>query len=469
MARWLEKLDGWVFMGLLLVLAWAPVPLASNRTWAVGVLAIVLPGLLLLAAAGALARGECLLECFGAGRWPLALMAAFGAWLGLQYVGVGPITTADPFNTLQYLLATLAYCSAFALVLLLVRTERRVRWLAGTMVVVGTLEALVAIGLFASRASHIYLFMPYQQGSRAMGTFANFDHLAGFMELCISVGVGLMLAHMGHGDDKVRNRKQRVVAALKFMMSAKMLVRLMLVVMVITLVLTRSRMGNVAFFTSLLVVGALGMVTNPRLRKSAFWLVLSLVVVDVIVVGQWVGLERVVQRLQNTAVMTEHARGEESLQQRAQTPVQAFGMVKAHPLAGVGAGSFYTEFPRFKSADKEGYWDHAHNDYVQIAAETGLVGFGLLAGLVLLAIWRIARLWRLHESRLNRGMAFGAAMAVCAFLVHSWVDFNLQIPANALYFSVILALVWALVPREAGKNRRSSGRSSSVASEASIA
>ncbi|MEN3112403.1 O-antigen ligase family protein [Uliginosibacterium paludis] len=451
--------DGWAFWCLMGLLAWAPLPLASNRTWALGLLSAAMLALLAAVCVASARRGEALLDRLGVGRWPLALLFAYAGWIGLQYAGVLPgIATADRFNSLQYLLGTLMLSAAFALVLLLARSERRLRWLLGTILVVGLVQALIAILLFASQAEHIYLFMHYQQGTRAMGTFANFDHLAGFMELCIAAGVGLMLAHMGSGEQRRSNRRQKLVAALKFMMSGKMLVRLMLVIMVITLVLTRSRMGNAAFFSSLMIVGGLAMLSNPRLRKGAFWLVLSLIVVDVIIVGQWVGIDHVVERLQNTSVRTEHARGEESLEQRAQTPYLALGMVRERPVAGFGAGSFYTVFPRFKSADKEAYWDYAHNDYVQIAAETGLVGLGLLAGVVLMTIGRIMLLWRAHESRFHRGLAFGSAMAICALLIHSWVDFNLQMPANALVFCVLLAVMWALVPRPP----RGSGRSSAA-------
>ncbi|PLK50052.1 O-antigen ligase [Uliginosibacterium sp. TH139] len=457
MAAWLERVEGWAFVALLGVLAWAPVPLASARTWALGFLVLALLGVLALVVLVLALRGDSVWARLGAGKWPLGCIVLFGLWVAgqrLPLMGNAPIS-AELFNSLQYLILTMGYAAAFALVLLLVNSERRVMWLAGTILGAGVLQALVAIALFASRAEHIYLFMPYQQGSRAMGTFANFDHLAGYMQLCIAAGVGVMLARMG-GSGTAPNRRQRLVAVLKFMLSGKMLVRLMLVIMVIALVLTRSRMGNVAFFSSLLLVGGLGMLNNPRLRKSAFWLVLSLIVVDVVIVGQWVGLDRVVQRLQNTAVETEHARGEETLAQRAETPIQALGMVMERPVAGFGAGSFYTVFPRFKSADKEGFWQYAHNDYVQIAAETGFVGLGLLAAAVLLTIGRIARLWNERESRLNRGMAFGVAMAICCLLIHSWVDFNLQVPANALTFSALLALVWVLVPRQAGRNQRSS-------------
>ncbi|WP_026259256.1 O-antigen ligase family protein [Uliginosibacterium gangwonense] len=395
-------------------------------------------------------RAESIFTCLGVGTWPLACLCLFALWLALQWSGVIPgLETADAFNTLQYLLATLTYVAAFSLVLLLVKSSAHVRWLMAVILASGVSQALIAIGLFASRATYIFLFMPFTQGTRATGTFANFDHLAGYMELCIPAGVGLMLAHMGSGENKTLNRREHMVNVLKFMMSGKMLVRLMLVIMVIALVLTRSRMGSVAFFTSMLVIGGIAMLRNPRLRIAAFWLILSLIVIDVVVIGQWVGIDHVVERLQNTALDNEHARGEETVEQRSQTPRQAFGMVIERPLSGFGAGSFYTVFPRFKSADKNSFWDHAHNDYVQLAAETGLVGLGLLATMVLMTIARILILWKEHEPRINRGVAFGVAMAICALLIHSWVDFNLQIPANALVFCVLLAVVWVLVPHTA--------------------
>lgn len=435
-----------LFFLFLALIAWAPLPLASNRGWALGLLAGLMLSLLLVTVIRVSLLGDDLIARLGAGRWPLCLLMLHGGWLAAQYFGFAGLSSADPFNTLEYLLATLTYAAAFALVLLLVRGPQRMRWMLGGIVLIGLCEALLAIGLFASRSNHIFLFQAFTQGMRATGSFANFDHLAAFMAMCLSAGIGLMLTSMSGASRGKLSRRERVLGLLRFMMSGKMLVRLMLIVMVVALVLTRSRMGNVAFFTSLLLVGGGGMLVNPRLRRAALWLVVSLVVVDVVVVGQWVGLDRVVERLQNTAILADEARGEETLQQRAETPTQALGMVRERPLAGFGAGSFYTVFPRFKSADKIGYWDHAHSDYVQLAAETGLVGLGLLAGVVVLTLLRIGSFWKESESRFNRGVAFGVAMAISCMLIHAWVDFVLQIPANALLFCVLLALVWALVP-----------------------
>jgi len=112
-------------------------------------------------------------------------------------------------------------------------------------------------------------------------------------------------------------------------------------------------------------------------------------------------------------------------------------------------GSYYTNFPHYQGSDLTSYYDHAHNDYLEFAAETGVVGF-LLSGMAVLLTLAVvlAALYR-RRSSINRGMAFGVTMAMTALLIHSTVDFNLQIPANAATFMLILALGWvaAYLPR----------------------
>ncbi|GAB4057307.1 O-antigen ligase [Uliginosibacterium sediminicola] len=356
------------------------------------------------------------------------------------------IVTLDPFNTREYLLATLCYLGAFVLVQLILRNESDVLWVLVTLVFSGVLQSLIAILLFASKAEYKYFFMQFTQGERVSGTFANWDHLAGYLEMCLSLGIGLMLSHSSGSAVGRSSLRDRVVAALKFSLSVKMLVRLMLIVMVIALVLTHSRMGNAAFFISLLLVGTCGMFANKKIRKSAFWLVLSLIVVDVLIVGQWIGVERVVQRIQGTALSAENARGEETLEQRMLPARQSLPALMERPWLGFGGATFYTVFPRFKQQNLPPYYDHAHNDYIEIAMDTGFSGLSMLAMLVLLTLWRLRIFWSATQPRLNRGVAFGVSMAILCELIHSFVDFNFQIPANALTFTVVIALVWVLNP-----------------------
>ena len=66
----------------------------------------------------------------------------------------------------------------------------------------------------------------------------------------------------------------------------------------------------------------------------------------------------------------------------------------------------------------------------------------MLAGIVLMSLWQAARAQFKRQDTLMRCMSFGVLVAIVALLVHSAVDFNLQIPANAATFVVILAMSW---------------------------
>jgi putative inorganic carbon (HCO3(-)) transporter len=93
---------------------------------------------------------------------------------------------------------------------------------------------------------------------------------------------------------------------------------------------------------------------------------------------------------------------------------------------------------------------------MQLATETGVPGFLMLGAIVLLSFFAaVLALSRRHDP-LARGIAFGVVMGVTALAIHSTVDFNLQIPANAFIFTVLLALGWLslfLERRTNGKKR----------------
>ena len=391
--------------------------------------------------------------------WPLALMAVFAGLLVGQLVSPGPLEgllhTADTFQTRIYLLTSLALLAAFALVVACVNTPRRATWLLGTLVGAGVLQALMAVALASSGATYQFLFAEFEQRGRATGTFVNPDHLAGYLELCLSAGLGLMLAQFGGGRAaQAGGWQQRLALALTFMLSGKMVLRMMLVVMVVALVMTHSRMGNGAFFLALLLIGGLVAVVSQRLRKPALWLVASMALIDIIIIGQWVGLDRVVERLKDTAESSlvaatpgmsdviAPAQREESVQDRLRIPRLSLPLIAQQPWFGHGGGTYYLSLPAIKPTGFPLLWDHAHNDFVELATDTGLVGLGLLMGLAASTAWRAARMLRDVEPRLKRGVGVAALMAICSIGLHGMVDFNLQIPANALTLVLLMALVW---------------------------
>lgn len=452
--------DRVAFFTLLGAAIWAPLPLGSNRPWAVGLLAIVLwLALITLLLGGGLARQQGAMRRVKRAGGPLTGMALFAGLLVGQLVSPGPMAgllhTADTFQTRIYLLTSLALLAAFALVVACVSTPRRATWLLGTLVGAGVLQALMAVTLASTGANYQFLFAEFEQGGRATGTFVNPDHLAGYLELCLSAGLGLMLAQFGGARvAQAGGWQRRLAQALTFLLSGKMVLRMMLVVMVVALVMTHSRMGNGAFFFALLLIGGLVAVVSQRLRKPALWLVASMALIDIIIIGQWVGLDRVVERLKNTAESSLVAASpggsdviapvqrEESVQDRLRIPRLSLPLIAQQPWFGHGGGTYYLSLPAIKPSGFPLLWDHAHNDFVELATDTGLVGLALLMGLAACTAWRAARMLRDIEPRLKRGVGVAALMAICSIGLHGMVDFNLQIPANALTLILLMALVW---------------------------
>jgi len=121
-----------------------------------------------------------------------------------------------------------------------------------------------------------------------------------------------------------------------------------------------------------------------------------------------------------------------------------------HPWLGTGLGSFGTVYPRYRSFASDLDWDHAHNDYAEALSETGIAGGLAIAaslGLFLFLAFRHLR------ERLDHGagwIALGAALGCCGLLVHSLVDFNLHIPANAAWFSLCAGIAVSHSPARRG-------------------
>jgi len=162
---------------------------------------------------------------------------------------------------------------------------------------------------------------------------------------------------------------------------------------------------------------------------------ISVLLIDILIIGNFFGIDRIAEEIRQTSVTTEVFRidvGRDTLE-----------IVRDYPLTGTGAGSFASTYPMYDSGRVGfSYYKYAHNDYLQFAAEFGLPGLAVLAAIVLLSLWQAARAQFERHDRMMRGLGCGVLMAIVALLIHTAVDFNLQIPANAATFVVILAMGW---------------------------
>ncbi len=441
-----------LFVAFLGIICWAPIPFGSNEAWAWSILEVLVLAVTAVWLIGYALGYVRLTRVFRKALPILLLLLLWLVLIGFQLMplpraiiqSISPASvvvhdlvgstsplvpvTVDPYATQSFSLKSLTYCLVFALALLLIDRRGRLRLVAQVIVLSGLFQALYAALLFLSGTPAP--FFESAPGS-ATGTFINRNHLAGYLEITLAVGIGLLMAQLG--GPEVRGWRQRLREWLRTLIGPKMRLRIYLAIMVIALVLTHSRMGNSAFFSSLLIAGVISLAVSRHATRSTIVLLSSLIIIDLFIVGTWFGVEKVAQRIEETQ-LDQDVRGSAN--------PHIIEYWRDYPWLGSGGGTFYEVFPKYRRGDVHAYLDHAHNDYLEFAAETGAVGFLLLGGFVLASA--CAALWAQCRRRdpLMRGVAFGSLMAIIAFMIHSAVDFNLQIPATAMTFMLVLAFAW---------------------------
>lgn len=457
--------DGWIFATLLGLLVWLPLPWGSKPAAAAAAFGLV-TSLLVLARLVLAARGSS-----GVTPLPAAARLALGlwlAWLGWCAAFVLPLPEAwvaaltPPAHALQraagdvpagaarfglgiapgasaeqWLLGA-NYLALFWLVLVTVaRDRRRQRLVLGALVLSGVAQALYGSIMTLSGIEYGFLAPKGVGHGWATGTFVNRNHLAGYLELALSAGIALVLADLRAGT--ARTWRQHLAALVETLLSPRMRVRIMLALMVVALVLTRSRMGNVAFFVALAVCGNVYiLLRHPKYFVRSLVFFASLVLVDLLIVSEQYGLDKVVQRLEATDLRTE---------QRALVFRDLVPVIREYGLVGAGPGAFADAFAPHRSEDIPFHYDHAHNDYAEFLIETGMVGCALLAALVATTLWHALRVLRRRRDPAAAAIAFAGAMGLVALGIHGLVDFNLRIPAVAATLVTLMALTLSVSSR----------------------
>lgn len=450
-----ERLVYWGLVGLLF---WAPLPFGSNRPWATAMIVIWVAVLGLVWSVG-WAFGKCSVHSsFYRGRVALVLLAAWAAlisaqtidlplhslgWLspgaasvfGERYAGAmasSATLSIHPAATGRYQLLTLALVGYFALMLLVIQRTHRLKHFALMLTLSGSLYAVLALYLHFTGANYL-LFHEGVAHEVTKGPFMNRNHFAAYIELCLAVGVGLIVAELE--PSPLSTWKQRARWMLQVLLSSKMRVRLLLVVMVIALILTRSRMGNAAFLSALLVGGLAALACMRAGWKVILVFIGSMIMLDVLVIGSWIGVEQVMKRVQQTAIAsdTKHAQGlvEQSLEERTEQGFSALPSLKAFGILGVGGGGFEALYPQYKRPGYTMSLDHAHVDYVEFLVESGWVGMSLLTAFAIICLARAGLVMARSGYGIRRGLALGALIGLFSTMIHASVEFALQIPAVA--------------------------------------
>ena len=327
-------------------------------------------------------------------------------------------------------------------------TRERFRMLANFLIVFGLAFAVFALlQHFTWNGSFFWLRATRAGGGEMVtGSFVNHNHFAGLMELLIPLPVALVLANV------VRNR--RVLYALAAAM------------MTLAAVMSLSRGGMISLAVGGAFVFAVAVYKTSRENYSErffeqeideadaanrlpwfFNLAGAAVVVLAIALGTLlIGSEPLLNRITNNSVVQSSEQAQNFDNARGWMWRNSWAIFRANPIFGIGFGAFETAFPNYSDGDgirqygKQFIFDRAHNDYLQILTDTGLIGAGLAAWFVVALLISVRRALHLRNA-FGGALAIGWSAAVVALAVHSFFDFNLQLPAIALIFLIVAAAI----------------------------
>ncbi|MGA8223222.1 MAG: O-antigen ligase family protein [Candidatus Acidiferrales bacterium] len=385
--------------GLCVVFAFSVLAHGVVEVWSESVLEISAAILFVIWAIDFVREGERKIQ-WSALNWPL---------LGLLGIGLAQLVfrmTAYSYLTGTELLRLTAYFILFFLAAQAFRERADLTRLAWFLVLLCFGVSLIGIIQHFTSEGKIYWFRELTAGGDPFGPFVNRNHFAGFVELVLPVGLALLV---------FRGVRRDVYP----------MAGLLTIVPLGALILSGSRGGIVSLAFE---VGVLALLARsrkgPEGPRIAAIAIVALAAVALIV---WMGAGKAIERFSSM-------RGDVSLSRRATMFRGAAHIFLDHPIRGSGLGTLVAVYPRYETGYDGKVVDHAHNDYIEILAETGLAG-GLCCAAFLWILFRDARkAFEEEQGHFSRALHAGAITAVSGLLLHSFVDFNLQIPSNALLF-----------------------------------
>ncbi len=206
-----------------------------------------------------------------------------------------------------------------------------------------------------------------------------------------------------------------------------------------------SRAGAAVVLVELLLFGFIIYRYRPQgAWHRAFPVVASVVLIAAGVIGWMVGAGHMGARA--LSLIQSDSSLQMKMGDRFWVAQDTLRIARSHPWMGAGVGTFETIFPAYMTHPTDLHWTHAHNDFAEGLAETGLAGGVLMLWALVIFLRRAL----LHiPERLRSGVGWipmGAAVGVVGLLCHSLVDFNLRITANAAWFVVCVAVATIPLP-----------------------
>lgn len=314
------------------------------------------------------------------------------------------------------LLKVIAYAMIFFIIINNIRSENRIKKIFNVIILIGFIIAVFAIIQKLSYNGKIFWLRKLTRGGSPFGPFVNRDHYAGYMGMIVPIALC-----------KLFTIKQ---------IEKRMLLGFCSVIMISSLILSLSRGGVLFFMAGVIFLSVMLFLVRKSDRKKLIYLLGIIFTVFLFVF--WLGVAPVIDRLSTLA-----AKEKDYFPARMPTWRATVELIKDYPVTGTGIGTFEYVFPKYRTPDIKKRFRHAHNDYIQLLAEMGIPGVIVVSFFFTVCIGMFVRRLKNNARKEIVYYQIGGITSCMIMLLHSFFDFNLRIPSNALLFIVITGLTYS--------------------------
>ena len=337
-----------------------------------------------------------------------------------------------PFVTRKAIVAVSTILLFYWMCLYTLKSSKSIRYVIIGLLVIGFGESCYGFWQALSSDHYVLWVLRPDISHIAAGTFIDRNHLAVFLAMTVCIGCGyvwaLYMQNRGHYQKRAKRND-----GIRFFETRHLrivVVVLTLCVLIAAVLVTASRGGVLSLFAAFVVMG--GLLIARFFKNKQIYIIIVLSTIALSYIG-YVSADRVMQRFEKV---------EQGFENRLEVARSTIEMGRDFPLTGIGLSAFQFVYPRYQRQSLTVLRDYALNDWVQLFAETGIVGFGIVLIAFVWSLGMVIVRWRKRRDPFIVGISLGGIGALVVVSIYALSEFSLHMPANALVLAVILAITY---------------------------
>ncbi len=323
------------------------------------------------------------------------------------------------------------YAMFYVLTVQLLRKKTTLQATVFTIVIFGGLLAFSSILQFYLTKDMALWFRYCPANSIVMGPYVNHNHYAGLMELIFPIVLGLFLFYRPRiGTKSLIRGIGEILSQEKANIHILIGASALLIIVSIFVSLSRGAMIS----TCLALIIFTFFLMQRKISRGNTILIIGVIFLTVLSIG-WFGWDQIFERfakLKNTQGLVYET--------RLDFWKDTLHIIRHYALTGSGIGSFPHIYPLYRTITLDRFLTHAHNDYLELLAEGGIVGFSLVVLFLLSFFYKTYKIFLKRRDGFSIYLYIGCITAMVSILFHSFTDFNMHVGANGLWFFFVAGI-----------------------------